>query len=527
MTYIPARKHRLALAAATCVASLVGASNVALAAPGNGLNVFENQAAAGAAALPKTAKAGTGVVGKLNPSVLAAPVVDLTLADGTRIQAHLQRVAQDDKKGTQSWVGTFEDSPGSVLVLSKANGVVSGFANVGTETIEIVPQRDGKHVMFAVDAGKLPKTSEPVQVSSTAADVASSSDFGTGSSTLAAGDNIVQDLLVVYTANSAARYGAASLESMINSAVQSANQAYINSGVGITLNLVALKQVSLSEGSSQLATLEALRVNSEVANLRQQYGADIVSLVGENGDNCGQGYVMQSVSTGHAAYAFSSVNSGCLSNQSLAHEVGHNQGLMHDRASSPYGGSYPYSYGYRVCRTDGTGFRDIMSYPCDGAPRVLLFSTPYKTYNGWEAGIAYETNAANSAENVRSLNNTATTVASFRGSTSGGATTPPAAPSGLAVQSAAYNQVRLAWSDNSSNESGFKLERSGDGATFTEIASARGRLRCVYGFERRREIDVLLPSACLQQQRGVGVFRHGQRDDPGRAAAAPGGAGQR
>ena len=48
---------------------------------------------------------------------------------------------------------------------------------------------------------------------------------------------------------------------------------------------------------------------------------------------------------------------------------------------------YPYGYGHRVCRTDGTGFRDIMSYPCDGAPRVLLFSTPYRTYNGWAAGV--------------------------------------------------------------------------------------------------------------------------------------------
>jgi titin len=55
------------------------------------------------------------------------------------------------------------------------------------------------------------------------------------------------------------------------------------------------------------------------------------------------------------------------------------------------------------------------------------------------------------------------------------ATTPaaallPAAPSSLAATAVSSSQVNLSWIDNSSNESGFYLERSTDGVTFVQIA---------------------------------------------------------
>src|SRR5262249_44956599 len=53
--------------------------------------------------------------------------------------------------------------------------------------------------------------------------------------------------------------------------------------------------------------------------------------------------------------------------------------------------------------------------------------------------------------------------------TTSGAT--PAAPSNLTATAAAADQVNLGWTDNSSNESGFLLERSTDNVNFTQIAS--------------------------------------------------------
>ena len=49
--------------------------------------------------------------------------------------------------------------------------------------------------------------------------------------------------------------------------------------------------------------------------------------------------------------------------------------------------------------------------------------------------------------------------------------TPPAAPTNLTATAASYSQINLTWTDNANNETGFKIERSPDGATWTQIAT--------------------------------------------------------
>lgn len=470
MTISTARRSTILSAA--CLAALLGPAAASAAPSQKGLDVLSSRAAVDNAKLPAHARAGSGISGAFNAGALSAPALELALADGREITARLQRIVRDDKKGVQSWIGTFDDSPNSILVLSKVKGVVTGLVNYKDETLEIQPVAGGKHLLFAVDNDRLPQREEVDRVEQVA-DIATDGGYGLGGATAAAADGIVHDVLVVYTAASASRHGQASLESMIQSAVQSANQAYANSMVGITMNLVGTARVDFSEGSSMSATKSMLQSNAAVANLRNQLGADVVMLVSENSDYCGLASLMTSNSTSFASSAYGVVWSSCLSNQSLAHEVGHTQGLMHDRDSSgSWAGVFPYSYGYRRCVSDGTGFRDVMSYSCSGAPRVLVFSNPYVNWNGYPAGISYESSPTTSAENARTLINTAATVAAFRsGSSSTISPTAPAAPSGLVIKSTAYNSVTIGWADNSSNETGFKVERSGDGVNYSEIAN--------------------------------------------------------
>jgi hypothetical protein len=62
-----------------------------------------------------------------------------------------------------------------------------------------------------------------------------------------------------------------------------------------------------------------------------------------------------------------------------------------------------------------------------------------------------------------------------------GITTPvtaPAAPSSLVAAAASFTSIGLTWTDNSNNETAFKIERSSDGgSTFTEIASIAANTR--------------------------------------------------
>jgi subtilisin family serine protease len=50
-------------------------------------------------------------------------------------------------------------------------------------------------------------------------------------------------------------------------------------------------------------------------------------------------------------------------------------------------------------------------------------------------------------------------------------TAAPAAPSNLIATAVSSNRVNLAWADNSTNEGGFKLERSTDGVNFSQVAT--------------------------------------------------------
>jgi hypothetical protein len=123
-----------------------------------------------------------------------------------------------------------------------------------------------------------------------------------------------------------------------------------------------------------------------------------------------------------------------------------------------------------------TGFKVERSPDNTTFTQIATVGANVKTYSsiGLSASTKYyyRVRAYNSGGNS-SYSNTAsaTTLAAPTPTPTPTATPIPATPSGLTATAASSSQINLSWNDNSSNETGFKIERSTDGRTFTQIAT--------------------------------------------------------
>ncbi len=361
--------------------------------------------------------------------------------------------------GNVTWRGTVEGQADSGVTISLKNGFLAGTIRTSTELYEIRPSEGKKHIVEKVDPTAFPAESD-------------SDDLIIGSDTLASAttvnpsignDGVIQiDLLSVYTAQAkAAAGGDAQIDTIIQAAVDNANTAFINSQINAHYNLVATEEVVYTESGYTGTDLPWVQSSPVVAALRNQYAADMVSMIVQNGGTaCGTGYIMGTPSASFASQAFQVTDMDCaVGNLSFAHEHGHNLGMAHDPANAG-GAYYPWSFGHFV----NSVFRTVMSYPgtCN-CPRIPYFSNPNIVYAGYPTGLPDQ------RDNARTANLTTPIVSGFRGALP--PATLPIAPSTLAVTSLSSSQIRLTWVDNSIDESGFKIERSQDGVNFIQIAT--------------------------------------------------------
>ena len=427
--------------------------------------------------LPAKAVKGKNRSVNVHTDLLWSDTLTLNLFDDTVVTAVRDRMI-DNVKGNTTWIGHIEGEQDSEVFLTVRGKTMSGNVQIGQDLYEIETKGNNKHDITKVDPDKNPAHSHSKTVEDFIAaggKAASSPDSTANVTTNAAGAGTIIDLMVVYTPKAKTNAsGQTGIETKIANAVAMANQAYINSKIDMQLNVVYTGEISYVETGTMSTSLTNLTSANDgkmdaVHTLRNQYGADQVVLITADTDSCGIAYVMQNVSTSFAPLAFSVVHDdssyACLSNSTLAHELGHNQGDAHDRANSSAPGAYDYSYGYRLCQTGG--FRTVMSYTCKGGTRVNYFSNPGVTLsNGLVTGTATENNA-------QSMTNTKAIVAAFRATV---IATLPAAPGNLTATTLSDTEISLVWFDNSNNETGFRLERSADGSNWTEFAVTAGNI---------------------------------------------------
>ena len=229
------------------------------------------------------------------------------------------------------------------------------------------------------------------------------------------------DMLVLYTpAAKNAAVDENNIKAMITDAVLEANTALTDSQITPRVTLLDALEIAYAEFGDFDTDLLRLQNPSdgfmdEAITLRNKYGADVVTLVIEGSQYCGVAFdIMNPVSSAFAPYAFDVVAVNCLlGNYTFVHELGHLMSARHDWATdSTDNAPYTYNHGYIVPSKTA---RTIMAYPDNcpvDCPRIGYFSNPELMYNGEALGIPE--GQPNAADNRKTLNNTAPTVANFR-----------------------------------------------------------------------------------------------------------------
>jgi len=329
--------------------------------------------------------------------------VRFNLFDGTAFEADFERL-EPAFGGGWIWHGSLEGDDGSVTV-SVMDQVVAATIQHGTDLYQVDYAGNGIHWVRQADPAGAP----PCGTTGAQAIVSPQSLPGVGQGSGSRGTGNIVDVLVVYsTAAKNSSGGTSGMQSRINLAVTETNDAYSLSGVTQRLNLVHTEEmIGYNEPSSFSQILSDLASKTDgdmddVHALRDQYGADCVAMICQNGQYCGIAYLMTNVSHGFEDNAFSVTNYSCATGYySFGHELGHNMGCAHDPANAG-SAAYSYSYGWR---TTNNQYRTVMAY--SPGTRVKRFSSPNVFYNGYVMGDGNQ-------DNARSLNTASDVIAGWR-----------------------------------------------------------------------------------------------------------------
>lgn len=406
----------------------------------------------------------------ISPESYVKSKFTIELFNGRKIQLIRKNIIFHEKQNYITWVGFVKNVTPSEVFLTFKNNKVFGNILVGEQRYSITT-KGNKQILTKLLVGESPKHAPSIipefKPSLFQRDI--TPNF----------NGTVIDVMVMYTPNVETRWGVEGIEAKIINAVDMANQAYINSGIDMRINLVHTQRFEYTETGNMATTFNDFQGISfwdptpkPQHLLRDQYGADQMVLISGESTYCGLGTIMSTADVNFAPYAYAVVHDdsvySCLSNNTLAHELGHNQGNAHNVEDAGHQGAYPYSYGYRTCVSGG--FRTIMSYNC-GTPKIAYFSNPNILYNGEPIG-------AELANNALSMTNTKDIVASFKPSV---VTSLPKAPINLTYSATVAGEVTLSWDDKSEFETGFRIERSVESINcleftpetcpFTEIAT--------------------------------------------------------
>jgi hypothetical protein len=379
--------------------------------------------------LPEAA-AGSALPAEVDTSLLqpGAPqtvAVDLVTDD---VVVELEPV-ESGADGWSAWDGTIAGEPDASATIVRNGDDVAGLFTTEDGTFRIRTTDPGVQVVQEVTR-TFPEDHDDGVVPPATADLGISPDdapAGDATEAPAAEGDVptypVIDVLMAYTPNALSYAGGLSaMNSEIALAISATNSAYADSGVIGRVRLAGTtalnENLTLSNQSLDWITGTNDGHSDQIHGLRNSTGADLVSVLTDDGTSCGLAWVLNATSdpVQRSKYGFSTVDFPCaVDNLSFPHELGHNMGLSHDRYVDPTPTLYDYAVGYV---NTSKRFRTIMAYNNQCADlgfnctRVRRFSNPDVNYDGVPSGRPW--NGSNPADERRALNQTHSFVANWR-----------------------------------------------------------------------------------------------------------------
>jgi hypothetical protein len=343
--------------------------------------------------------------------------------------------------GWSAWEGEVAGDAASSAAIVRKGEDVAGLITSDAGTFRIRTTAPGQQVVQevtrtfpeAADDTATPPATMDLGVPAAGSDTASPDP----STPAAAGDVPTVptiDVLVGYTPGALSYAGGLSaMNSEIALAISTTNQAYADSGVVGRVRLAGTtalnENLTLSNQSLDWLTGTTDGHSDQIHALRTSTGADLVSVLTNDGTSCGLAWVLNGLTdpVNRSKYGFSTVDFPCaVDNLSFPHELGHNMGLDHDRYALTKYGDSPTLYDYAVGYVNTSArWRTIMAYNDQCADqstpfnctRIRRFSNPDQTYGNPPLALGRPYNGATPADERRALNNTQTFISNWRART--------------------------------------------------------------------------------------------------------------
>ena len=272
---------------------------------------------------------------------------------------------------------------------------------------------DGAHLICDIDSSRFLPEADPVPTGEPllaelpgdgpqSLDEESASGSGNARDRACSKPPPVFDVMIFYTSLARdAAGGTSAIKALCQLAIDENNRIYANSGVSARMRLVYRGWISYDEDGTNQEHLDRLTspddgVMDGVHGLRDEYGADFVSLLVDDPQTPGIGWC-----TANADKAFSIVNWSYITSKfTLSHEIGHNFGCAHNRedAGTDPCNVYSYSFGWHYEGDSGSHHGTLMSYP---GTRIPYLSNPSVYFDGYATGVPIgETDEAHNAETI-------------------------------------------------------------------------------------------------------------------------------